>query len=110
MAANWNGMGEDYREAACSAVVKHFRGNKRGPHTSRWPGLSTSSSATGAVGAGAGSASNHAQAVANIIYSLGGSGALWEDFPDAVRETLTEAFMEWSPDMSSQELSNLCYG
>jgi hypothetical protein len=110
MEANWSSMGEEYRKSACSAVIKHFKGHKRDPNTTRWAAGSVGGAGAGAGAGGSVSMSNRAQAVSNIMYSLGVSGALWEDFPDVVRETLTDAFIEWSPDMSSQELSNLCYG
>ena len=45
-----------------------------------------------------------------IILSEGISGAMWEEFPPKVQTALMDALVEWGPELTSQEISNLCYG
>jgi hypothetical protein len=50
------------------------------------------------------------QAIANVIYSLGITGAVWHEFRTETREALYDGVVRWAPELTSQELSNTVYG
>lgn len=45
-----------------------------------------------------------------LLGFTGISGATWEEFPPRVQTALMDALVEFGPELTSQELSNLCYG
>jgi hypothetical protein len=102
MSAPWGSMGEMYQTAALDAIVTAFRYQPDSPDASPRSVASSRQSGSGAVGG--------PQAVANVIYSLGLSGADWFAFPSRVKEALTDGLEQWGRDLHSQEMSNVIYG
>jgi hypothetical protein len=97
LGAQWPDMTPEYQEAVLRVIVSSFSkdaSNAKDHRNERF-----------VSGGGVGG-----QAVANVIYSLGVSGAVWKDLPAPVQAALVNALAVWGPELKSQELSNTCYG
>ena len=57
-----------------------------------------------------GQSTNKAQAIANVLYAMGISGASWKAFPPTVSDALLDGIYASGDTLNSQELSNLIYG
>ena len=92
-------MGIDYTYAVLEAVIRVFK-TPEGSHIQRPGGRAGRDSPIGP----------YPQAVANVIYSLGVSGAVWDEFPLQMQHTLQQGLQAIGTELNSQEISNIVYG
>ena len=111
MGAPWEEMGSQYNETILGTLVNVFGYQKKDalnalPTSPRFEDTQQSgkyrNSRLGTAGG--------PQALSNIIYSLGVSGAEWSKFPEVFVEAITDGLEQWGHDLHSQEMSNLIYG
>jgi hypothetical protein len=88
METKWKNMPEDYKNSVYDSIAKNVC-DKESPASLNL---------------------NNAQAIANIIYSLGISGAEWSQLTSESQAALNYGIIYFCPAFSSQEVSNLIYG